>query len=118
MVLRVLVDQAHAVFVQAVVEFFVDGVECHDCAERKSDAELEEEVWVAKERFIDVERLRAEIWGDRARGWVGCAESTRRRRRFEAPGVCCDVAASVLMAAYYAWCIRVVRWKTEGAGGG
>ena len=105
MVPRVLVDQAYAVFVEAVVELLVDRVERDDRAERKADAELEEEVWVSEERFVDIERLGADERGDGAETWVGCEGSVGGRWCFEAPGLCCDVAASVLMAAYYTWCI-------------
>jgi predicted NUDIX family phosphoesterase len=37
------------------VEFFVDGVEGEELGVREAERELEEEVWVSEERFVDVE---------------------------------------------------------------
>jgi hypothetical protein len=53
----VVVDEGGAVFVEAVVEFFVDGVEVEDCGGWEAEGELEEEGWVAEEGFVDVEGL-------------------------------------------------------------
>ena len=44
-----------AVFVEPVMKFFVDGVEIHHGLGREPDRELEEEVWVSEESFVDVE---------------------------------------------------------------
>ena len=63
----IVVDEGDAVFVEAVVEFFVDGVEIDDCGIGEAERELEEEVVVAENGFVDVE------------GLLGCAGSVRWR---------------------------------------
>lgn len=62
-VASVVVDDRDAVFVEQVVEFLVDGVQTDGAREGEAQGELEEEVGVAQEGFVDVERR----WRD---GWI------------------------------------------------
>jgi hypothetical protein len=60
MVAGIVMYQGDAVQVQAVMEFFVDGVEVDDRRVRETERELEEKVRVSEDSFVDIERL---FWG-------------------------------------------------------
>jgi hypothetical protein len=55
---RVVVDQTDVVFVEEIVEFFVDGIQGEGEVEREAQRELEKERRVAEEGFVDVEGRR------------------------------------------------------------
>lgn len=84
MVGSVIVDYADAVLVEPVVKFLVNGVEVHDCGWGKADGELKEEVWVAENGFVEVERLVTVV---------------RLVWKLQAPNGSCDVVATVAVAA-------------------
>jgi hypothetical protein len=60
MVAGIVMYQGDAVQVQAVMEFFVDGVEVDDRRVRETERELEEKVRVSEDSFVDIESL---FWG-------------------------------------------------------
>jgi len=92
-VARVVVQDRDAVFVEEVVEFFVDGVEADGGGERKAQGELEEEVWVAEEGAVDVE-------GRGGDGGGGCVGGIRGGgfggdRDVWSPNGCCDIVGAM-----------------------
>jgi hypothetical protein len=95
---------ADAVFVEPVMELFVDGIERDDSGVREADAELEEQVGVPEERFVDVEEGTgvADRAEDGAWEWdaAGCATARCRGWRWllDAPDGCRDVATPVSVA--------------------
>lgn len=52
-VARVVVDQRDAVFIEPVVEFLVDGVQRDYAVVGQPEGQLEEEVRVSEERFVN-----------------------------------------------------------------
>lgn len=101
---RVVMYEADAVFVKPVMEFFVDGVERDDGGVREADAELEEQVGVPEERFVDVEGGTGVAGRAEGGAWkwdaAGSATAGCRGRRWllDAPDGCRDVATPVLVA--------------------
>ena len=86
MVPRVVVQHADAELVEPVVEFLVDGVQADYAAQRKPDGELEEEVRVPEEGFVDVEASAGGVGGAGREGEVGAPDGEG------------DVAAAVVVA--------------------
>lgn len=56
MVASIVVDDADAVLVEAVVGFLVDGIEVDDCGRREANGKLEEEVLVLQDGLVEVGR--------------------------------------------------------------
>lgn len=63
MVFCIVVDQTDAELVEAVVKLFVDGVQVHDGGIGQAKRELEEQVRMAQDGFVDVEALRDRFGG-------------------------------------------------------
>lgn len=83
------------------MELLVDGVQRCDEGVGEAERELEEEVWVAEERFVDIERD-LPLRGFRGLGCGGCGGCEWDIRT---PDRGCYIAATVMMTAENARCV-------------
>ena len=87
---RIVVDERGAVVIKAVVEFLVDGVEVDEFLVGHAQRELEEEIRVTQDCFVDIERS-----GNDSSSYDGDGIG----RDFRAPELGRDVGAAVTVAA-------------------